>query len=68
MNKPDDRRDNTEKIAKNIKSTQRNMEAANEMIAEGVGDKTKADLEEKNKMRAEAIPGMRREMEEESNG
>ena len=67
MSKPDDRRDNAEKIAKNIKATQRNMEAANEMIAEGVSDKTKADLEEKNKRRAEAIPGMRREMEEESN-
>ena len=67
MNKPDDRRDNAEKIAKNIKATQRNMEAANEMIAEGVSGKTKADMEEKNKRRAEAIPGMRREMEEESN-
>ena len=67
MSKPDDRRDNAEKIAKNIKATQRNMEAANEMIAEGVNGKTKADLEEKNKRRAEAIPGMRREMEEESN-
>jgi small acid-soluble spore protein (thioredoxin-like protein) len=67
MNKPDDRRDNAEKIKKNIQATKRNMEAANDMLERGVNGKAKADLEEKNQRRVEAIPGMEREMEEESN-
>ena len=66
MSKPDDRRDNAEKIKRNIQFTNQNMEAANDMIAKSVNEKTKEDLEEKNKRRAEAIPEMKREMEEES--
>lgn len=65
MSKPDDRRDNAEKIKRNIESTERNIEAAEEMIAKTSDGKARQDLTEKNERRARAIPGMEREMREE---
>lgn len=64
-NKPDDRRDNAQKIKENIENTKHNMELAEEMIATTSDKKTKRDLQEKNERRAEAIPSMVREMKEE---
>ena len=64
-NKPDDRRDNAEKIRQNIESTQHNIELAEEMIAQTSDPKTKRDLQEKNERRRQAIPSMTKEMIEE---
>ncbi len=64
--KPDDRRDNVKKIQKHIDSTIRNMEMAEEMIAETSNPKTKEELIEKNKRREAALSGMRREIKDEA--
>jgi len=45
--KPDDRRDNVEKIQKNIDMTIHNMELADDMIAKTDDEKTKKELMEK---------------------
>lgn len=65
-NKPDDRRDNAQKIQKAIDNTKHNMELADEMIARASDDKTKADLKAKNERRDQAIEPMKREMQEEN--
>lgn len=62
---PDDRSDNAQKIRQNIEATKRNMEMADEMIAETSDPKAKRDLQAKNERRAQAIPSMVREMKEE---
>jgi small, acid-soluble spore protein tlp len=63
--KPDDRRDNVQRIQKNIDMTIRNMELADEMISEIPDPKTKKELSEKNERRKWAIEGMRQEMKDE---
>ncbi len=63
---PDDRRDNVKKIQKHIDSTIRNMEMAEEMIAESSNPKTKKELREKNERREAALSGMRREIKDEA--
>ena len=45
--KPDDRRDNVERIQKNIDMTIHNMELADDMIAKTDDEKTKKELMEK---------------------
>jgi len=65
-NKPDDRRDNVEKIQKNIDATIRNMEAADELIEKTDDDKMKTDLREKNKRRRGALEKMRFEIADEA--
>ncbi len=47
-NKPDDRRDNVDKIQYNITKTIQNCELADEMIAKTDDEKTKKTLIEKN--------------------
>lgn len=64
--KPDDRRDNAAKIQRNITSTIFKMEAARDMMAKNSDEKTKKDLEEKNKRRETALKDMRKEIKEES--
>jgi len=64
--KPDDRRDNVEKIEYNIGKTIQNMEAAEEIIEKTDNDKMKKDLIEKNKRREEALQGMREEIRDEA--
>ena len=64
--KPDDRRDNAQKIKNTINATKRNIEAAEEMIAETDNEQTKRDLTEKNQRREQALPGMEKEMREEA--
>lgn len=66
MCKPDDRRDNAEKIKENIESTKENIEAAEELMARTSDQKAKTDLQAKNERRANAIPDMEREMKEEA--
>lgn len=63
---PDNRADNAKRIQENINSTIRNMEAAEEMIAETPDMKMKATLSDKNDRRRRALDGMRNEMRDES--
>ena len=64
--KPDDRRDNVERIQKNIDMTIHNMELADDMIAKTDDEKTKKELMEKNERRRHALDGMRREIRDEA--
>jgi len=64
--KPDDRRDNVEKIQFNIGKTIQNMELANEMIHKTDDERLKRALKEKNKRREEALAGMREEIRDEA--
>ena len=64
--KPDDRRDNVDKIEFNIGKTIQNMELAEEMIQKTDDKKMKQDLKEKNKRRDDALDGMREEIRDEA--
>ncbi|MEL7624727.1 MAG: small acid-soluble spore protein Tlp [Clostridiales bacterium] len=66
MSKPDNRCDNAKKIKKTIEDTKRNMELAEEMIHKTSDEKLKKELAAKNQRRAQAIPQMAREMQEEA--
>ncbi|WP_315115302.1 small acid-soluble spore protein Tlp [uncultured Clostridium sp.] len=65
-NKPDDRRDNVEKIQYNIDKTIQNYNLAEEMIEKTDDEKTKNSLEEKNERRLDALSGMRAEIKDEA--
>jgi small acid-soluble spore protein (thioredoxin-like protein) len=65
-NKPDDRRDNVDRIQDNISSTIQNIRCAEEMISKTDDEKMKATLTEKNERRDEAIDDMRREIRDEA--
>lgn len=54
-----------ERIQDTIESTLQNMEIAEEIIVSEQNDKVARAFQEKNERRAEAIPGMIREMKEE---
>ena len=64
--KPDDRKDNVDKIHHHISNTIRNCEAADEMIAKTDDEKTKKDLTAKNERREEALNGFREEIRDEA--
>ncbi|NLY86678.1 MAG: small acid-soluble spore protein Tlp [Tissierellia bacterium] len=64
--KPDDRRDNVDKIQFNIDNTIKNYRLAEEMIAKTDDEKTKKELKEKNKRRLESLEAMREEIREEA--
>ncbi|AFV02932.1 acid-soluble spore protein [Dehalobacter sp. UNSWDHB] len=63
---PDDRRDNVDRIQKNINHTIQNMELADEMIAKTDDPKSKKDLKGKNERRHDALNGMRAEIRDEA--
>lgn len=63
---PDDRRDNVEKIQRNINYTIQNIELAEEMIAKTDDEKMKKELEAKNERRRDALDGMRKEIKDEA--
>ncbi|AGF59078.1 MULTISPECIES: small acid-soluble spore protein Tlp [Clostridium] len=65
-NKPDDRRDNVDRIQYNIDKTILNCELADEMIAKTDDSKMKQTLEEKNERREEALEAMRKEIKDEA--
>ena len=65
-NKPDDRRDNVDRIQHNISNTIQNIRLADEMIEKTDDEKTKADLEAKNERREEALSGLRSEIKDEA--
>lgn len=64
--KPDDRRNNVDRIQYNIDKTILNCELADEMIAKTDDPKMKETLEEKNKRRESALQGMREEIRDEA--
>jgi len=64
--KPDDRRDNVDRIQENIDNTIKNYRLAEEMIAITDDEKTKKDLREKNKRRLESLEGMKEEIRDEA--
>jgi small acid-soluble spore protein (thioredoxin-like protein) len=65
-NKPDDRRDNVDRIQRNISNTIENFNLAEEAIVETDDPKIKRTLEEKNDRREEALDGMRSEIRDEA--
>ncbi|MBU5438080.1 small acid-soluble spore protein Tlp [Tissierella sp. MSJ-40] len=64
--KPDDRRDNVDKIQYNIDQTIKNYRLAEEMISETDDEKMKKALEEKNERREESLNSMRKEIKDEA--
>ena len=64
--KPDNRRDNVEKIQRNIDNTVRNIEMAEDMMNNADNPKTRKDLEAKNERREEALDAMREEIRDEA--
>ena len=64
--KPDDRRDNVDKIEYNIGKTLQNIERANEMIDVTDDQNMKQTLKEKNERRKDALKGMREEIRDEA--
>lgn len=65
-NKPDDRRDNVDKIQEHITNTIQNFHIAEEAIAETDDEKMKEALIQKNHKREDAINGMRSEIRDEA--
>ena len=65
--KPDDRRDNVDKIQFNIDKTIQNYNLAEEFIAKTDDENMKHELEKKNERRIDAISGMRDEIRDEAN-
>ena len=63
---PDNRKDNVERIQRNIDMTIHNIEAADEMIAKNGNPKTKEELHAKNERREEALQGFRKEIKDEA--
>jgi small acid-soluble spore protein (thioredoxin-like protein) len=65
-NKPDDRRDNVDRIQHDISNTIENFRLAEEAIEESDDEKYKKVLEEKNDRREESINAMRTEIRDEA--
>lgn len=64
--KPDDRRDNVERIQHNINHTISNFRETEELIDKVDDPEERKALEEKNKRREQALSGMRREITDEA--
>jgi small acid-soluble spore protein (thioredoxin-like protein) len=65
-NKPDDRKDNVDKIQNNISNTIENYNIAEEVIGKTDDEKNKKPLEAKNERREESINSMRAEIKDEA--
>ena len=63
---PDDRRDNVEKIQRNIDQTVENIRLSEKTIDQTSDERTKHDLMEKNERRKQALEGMRHEIRDEA--
>lgn len=64
--KPDDRRDNVDKIQFNIDNTIENFRETERMIAITDDEETRKELIEKNKRREESLKGMKEEIRQEA--
>ena len=65
--KPDDRRDNVEKIQYNINHTLSNYRETEELINKTDDENQRKVLEEKNKRREQSLSNMRSEIQDEKN-
>ena len=65
-NKPDNRRDNVDRIQHNMSNTIENIDRADEMISITDDERTKERLTEKNERRSGALNAMRREIKDEA--
>ena len=63
---PDNRKNNVERIQRNIDMTIHNIELADEMIEKTSDRKTKITLAKKNDRRQKALDGMRHEIRDEA--
>lgn len=63
---PDDRRDNVDRIQRNIDMTVDNIRRANDVIVETSDKRLKQSLTNKNERREHALEGMRREIKDEA--
>lgn len=63
---PDNRKDNVERIQKNIDMTIHNIEAAEDMMAQVDNSKMEKELQAKNERRRQALDGMRKEIKDEA--
>jgi len=66
INKPDDRRDNVDKIQENISNTIENFNLTEEAISKTDDNRNKKTLEQKNERREDSIDGMRSEIRDEA--
>jgi small acid-soluble spore protein (thioredoxin-like protein) len=64
--KPDDRRDNVDRIQNNIDHTIANYRETEDMIRNAVDEKQKMELQAKNERRESAVKGMRKEIRDEA--
>ncbi|MHC1684746.1 MAG: small acid-soluble spore protein Tlp [Clostridiaceae bacterium] len=65
-NKPDDRRDNVDRIQESIDNTVQNIRIANDVIKSTEDEKTKQDLSAKNARREVALDAMIEEIKDEA--
>lgn len=65
-NKPDDRRDNVEKLQEHITNTIQNIELAEETMSHASSSQMKEQIAAKNKRREEALSNMRQEIRDEA--
>lgn len=63
---PDDRRDNVDRIQRNIDMTVGNIRRADDLIATTSDKNMKQTLNEKNRRREQALEGMRHEIKDEA--
>ena len=64
--KPDDRRDNVDRIQENINNTIENFNLAQETMEETDNPQMKREIKAKNKRREEALNNMRHEIKDEA--
>lgn len=64
--KPDDRRDNVDKLQVSIDNTIENMEEAEEIMAESGDPRQLRSLKEKNARRQDALDNLRSEIKDEA--
>ncbi|TFB23101.1 small acid-soluble spore protein Tlp [Filobacillus milosensis] len=64
--KPDDRSDNVEKIQSTIQNTIKNMEEAEESMANADSPQQQEEIKAKNERRRQSIQGMREEASDEA--
>jgi small, acid-soluble spore protein tlp len=64
--KPDDRRDNVDRIQCNIDNTIENIQLTEDAIEMTNNEKTKKELKDKNSRREEALNSMRLEIKDEA--
>ncbi|MFQ3543225.1 small acid-soluble spore protein Tlp [Halobacillus rhizosphaerae] len=65
MPKPDNRKDNVDRLQENVANTIENIEASHESL-EFANETEQQQIKEKNKRREQSIEGMRQEIKDEA--